>query len=155
MTQTIAKDTPLSEIVLRKYEKPNGAQGRELVRKLCLSTGLLQPGDSRDVIVDIFHALLEARGQKKELSSEEIQQWVTQTRQQLNLPIVGIAPSNIRRQLKRLRDLFLVEKRKNRYRVTEFDALHSIFEEKVEQYLIQNIVGRVKDYVKRVDEEFG
>lgn len=154
-TQTIARDTPLSEIVLRKYEKPNGMQGRELVRKLCLSTGLLQPGDSRDVVVDIFHALLQARGPKRALTSEEIQDMVMRGRAELGIPVAGIAPSNIRRQLKRLRDLFLVEKIKNHYRVAEFDALNSIFEQKIEQYLIHSIIGRVKEYVKTVDEKFG
>jgi|SRR3989344_2831224 len=153
-TQTIARDTPLSEIVLRKYEKPEGMQGRELVRKLCLSTGLLQPGDSRDVVVDILHALLQSRGMKRELTSEEIQEMVTRHRTEIGIPIVGIAPSNIRRQLKRLRDLFLVEKVKNRYRVAEFDTLHHIFEEKVEQYLMQSIVGRVKEYFRTIDERF-
>jgi hypothetical protein len=43
--------------------------GRELVRKFCLSTGLLQPGDSRDVMVDILYVLLKARQRKEELHS--------------------------------------------------------------------------------------
>ena len=59
--QTIAKDTPLVEITLRRYEKPNQMSERELVRKLCLSFGLLQPGDSRDVIVDVFCVLLQIK----------------------------------------------------------------------------------------------
>ena len=67
--KTISRDVPLAEIALRKYEKPENFRGRDLVRKLCLSLSLLQPGDSRDVIVDILHVLLKA---KKELSSEEI-----------------------------------------------------------------------------------
>ena len=49
--KTISKDTPLAEITLRKYEKPYNMPRRDLIRKLCLSIGLLQPGDSRDVIV--------------------------------------------------------------------------------------------------------
>jgi len=47
----VSIDTPLAEITLRKYESPKGLEKRELVRKLCLSLGLLQPGDSRDVVV--------------------------------------------------------------------------------------------------------
>ena len=50
----VSKDIPLNEITLRRYEKPN-LQGRELVRKLCLSIGLLQPGDSRDVKIGRAH----------------------------------------------------------------------------------------------------
>ena len=53
--KTISRDVPLNEITLRRYEKPDNLKGRDLVRKLCLSLGLLQPGDSRDVIVDIFY----------------------------------------------------------------------------------------------------
>ena len=63
MTKTISKEIPLSEITLRKYEKPSKLSDRELVRKLCLSIGLLQPGDSRDVIVDILHVLLKSKKQ--------------------------------------------------------------------------------------------
>ena len=48
--KTISKEIPLAEITLRRYEKPSNLSERELVRKLCLSVGLLQPGDSRDII---------------------------------------------------------------------------------------------------------
>lgn len=58
------KDIPLNEITLRRYEKPYESSRRELVRKVCLSLGLLQPGDSRDIIVDIMFVLEEARKTK-------------------------------------------------------------------------------------------
>ncbi len=67
----ISRDTPLAEITLRKYEKPTMSE-RELVRKFCLSIGLLQPGDSRDVVVDVLHVLLKAKQKSEELHSEEI-----------------------------------------------------------------------------------
>ena len=54
--RTISKDAPLAEITLRRYEKPYEMSKRELLRKICLSIGLLQAGDSRDVIVDILHS---------------------------------------------------------------------------------------------------
>ena len=66
------KDLPLSEITLRKYEKPHGLEKRELVRKICLSLGLLQLGDSRDIIVDILMVLIDANKKKEKLSSDEI-----------------------------------------------------------------------------------
>jgi len=53
MKKTISKDTPLAEIILRRYEKPTNLSERDLVRKLCFSIGLLQPGDSRDVVVKV------------------------------------------------------------------------------------------------------
>lgn len=144
--KTISKEIPLSEITLRRYEKPSKLPERELVRKLCLSIGLLQPGDSRDVIVDILHVLLKAKRQKRLLSSEEIEKEVIDARKKQKLALHGIASSNIRRQIKRLRDLFLVEKVKNSYRINEFDELSAIFEEKIEKFYLQSIVDRVKEY---------
>jgi len=41
MAKTISKDTPLAEITLRRYEKPGDISGRELVRKICLSLGII------------------------------------------------------------------------------------------------------------------
>ncbi len=150
----ISKDTPLHELTLRKYEKPYNIKDRDLVRKLCLSVGLLQPGDSRDVVVDVLHVLLSARKQDKMLHSEEIRDAVVEFRKLNGLTLNGIASSNIRRQLKRLRDLFLIEKIKNNYRVTEFEAMSLIFEKKIEKFLLHTIMERVKDYLKAVDEEF-
>ena len=146
MPKTISREIPLAEITLRRYEKPSRLSDRELVRKLCLSIGLLQPGDSRDVIVDIFHVLIKAKKQKKLLSSEAIEKQVINARKKQKLPMHGIASSNIRRQLKRLRDLFLVEKVKNSYRINEFENLKTIFEEKIERFYLSSIVDRVKDY---------
>lgn len=150
----ISRDTPISEITLRRYEKPYDLNRRELVRKLCLSSGLLQPGDSRDIIVDILHVLLDAKKENKLLGSEDIKDLVVLLRKQNNLPLVGVASSNVRRQIKRLRDIFLVEKVKNNYRITEFDNVSVIFNEKIEQYLLAAMLDRVREYCKKVDEEF-
>lgn len=142
----ISKDTPLAEITLRRYEKPYDMSRRELIKKLCLSVGLLQPGDSRDIIVDILYVLLEAKKTKKGLNSDEIHNLVIEVRKEHNLPLKGIAPSNIRRQIKRLRDLFLVEKVDSKYRVSEFEDLEVIFNQKIEKYFLDNILARVRDY---------
>lgn len=152
--KTISRDTPLAEITLRKYEKPFDMSQRELVRKLCLSMGLLQPGDSRDIIVDVLYVLLKSKKEKKELSSDEIRNLVIQSRKDSSLALAGIASSNIRRQLKRLRDLFLIDKIRNSYRINEHESLNKIFQEKIEQYLLQTVVSRVKDYFDVVDKEF-
>ncbi len=149
----ISRDTPLAEITLRRYEKPT-VSDRELVRKFCLSVGLLQPGDSRDVIVDVFHVLLKARQNREELHSEEIKNNVMVLRKSAGLPMLGIASSNIRRQLKRLKDLHLIETNANLYRITEFNHLSEIFEEKVENFILTSVVSRVKDYLQKIDEEF-
>lgn len=146
--KTISKDTPLAEITLRKYERPANLSGRDLIRKLCLSAGLLQPGDSRDVIVDVLLVMLKNR--KKELSSSDIEKLVIESRKKHKMPMLGIAPSNIRRQLKRLRDLFLIEKIANNYRVNENASLSEIFEEKIEKYYLQSILNRVREYFGKV-----
>jgi len=148
MPKTIARDTALAEITLRKYEKPT-CKGRDLVRKLCLSLGLLQPGDSRDVVVDVLYVLLKA----KKASSEDILKLVVAERKKNKLALLGIAPSNIRRQLKRLRDLFILEKVANDYRINENAKLSELFTEKIEKFLLPSIVSRIKEYVKKIDEE--
>ncbi len=152
--KTKSIDTPLSEITLRRYEKPYNLDKRELVRKLCLSLGLLNPGDSRDIIVDVFYILLHARKQNKLLSSEEIRDEVIEFRKSEGLDESGSASSNIRRQIRRLREILLVEKIKNNYRVTEFLPLKEIYDEKIEKFFIPSILERIIDYLKAVDEEF-
>lgn len=153
MKQTISKDIPLSEITLRRYEKPKSSD-RELIRRLCLSIGLLQPGDSRDVIVDVLHVLLKAKKEKKQLHSEEIKNLVIEERKRLSLPILGVAGSNIRRQLKRLKDLYLIESNANAYRISEFAEVSEIFSEKIKNFYLSTIVSRVQEYFQRIDQEY-
>ena len=145
----ISKDVPLFEITLRKYEKPMNLNERELVRKLCLSMGLLQPGDSRDIIVDILHILIK---NPKNLTSDMICKKVIEQRKENKLGMLGIAPSNVRRQLKRLKDLMLIEKRLNAYRIPENGKLLEAFEEKIERFLLPSISSRIKEYLARLDE---
>ncbi|HIH24591.1 TPA: hypothetical protein HA251_06160 [Candidatus Woesearchaeota archaeon] len=147
----ISIDTPLAEVTLRKYEKPSDLSRRELVRKLCLSLGLLQPGDSRDVIVDVLQVMLEA---DDELTSTEVESRVIEKRKSSGLELLGIAPSNIRRQLLRLRDIFIIEKVKNNYRLRERATLRTIFEENIEKYYLASIIGRVKEYIDEADKAF-
>jgi hypothetical protein len=147
----IAIDRSLAEITLRKYEKPDTLKDRELVRKLCLSVGLLQPGDSRDIIVDILFVMLKS---KDPLTSLEVEEHVIAFRKEHKLQLLGIASSNIRRQLLRLRELFIVEKVKNSYIINESSKLQYIFEEKIEKYYLNSIVERVKEYVTEIDKRF-
>jgi hypothetical protein len=147
----VAVDSPLAEITLRKYEKPEQSKDRDLIKKICLSLGLLQPGDSRDVIVDIFHVLLKA---KQPLSSIDVEKEVIELRKQNQLPLLGIASSNIRRQLLRLRDLFIVEKTKNMYRINENAKLSDLLNEKIEKYYLHSIIDRVKEYIVEADTRF-
>ncbi|MBI2448830.1 hypothetical protein HYV49_00880 [Candidatus Pacearchaeota archaeon] len=149
------KDMPLSEITLRKYEKPYKTDKRELVKKICLSLGLLQPGDGRDVVVDIMLALIDASKTKARLSSDQIKLMAEEIRKKHSLEIKGLTESNVRRQLKRLRDLMIVEKSNNLYNLAEFEALDIIFKNKIENFLIPDIVARIKEYLSVVFDEKG
>ncbi|MBI5392955.1 hypothetical protein HZA96_03720 [Candidatus Woesearchaeota archaeon] len=151
----VLRDTPLMEITLRRYERPDKSNPRELVKKFCLSIGLLQPGDSRDIIVDILYVLLRAKQEKKLMDSEQVKDAVIALRKEFNLQLLGVASSNVRRQIKRLRDVLLVEKIKNDYRIIEFSHLSEIYQQKFEQLLLPTIVSRIKEYMKEVDAVFG
>jgi len=146
----MVKDLPLNEITLRKYERPYDTNKREVVRKICLSLGLLQPGDSRDVVVDILMALEDGRLEKKELTSFDVIDRVKLLREENSLEARGLAESNIRRQLKRLRDLMIVDKKSNRYRLSEFEPLSEIFEKKIEGFLIPQTIDRIKEYLDKL-----
>lgn len=140
-------DTPVSEITLRRYEKPLGLSGRDLLRRICLSLGILQPGDSRDIIIDILGVLLTYSPEKKFLTSEQIRELVIKSRTNNSLDLKGLAPSNLRRQLKRLRDLQIIEKIKNEYRITEFMKLSEIFDERIKPLILNPIISRVDEYI--------
>lgn len=146
----MVKDLPLNEITLRKYERPYDSSRRELIKKVCLSLGLLQPGDSRDVVVDILMALESGRAERKELTSFEIIDKVKLLRKEHSLEEKGIAESNVRRQLKRLRDLMIVDKKNNNYRLSEFEPLSDIFEKKIEGFLIPQTISRIKEYLGKL-----
>jgi len=146
------KQKPLAELTLRKYEKPFRLSGRELVKKLCLSLGLLQPGDSRDVIVDVFHTLLHA---KEPLLPAQIEKSVKLNRKKHKLAVQGCAASNIRRQVRRLKEMFLVERDGMKYRITENESLTQIFSERIEKFYLPAIVSRVKEYAEAVEKERG
>ena len=142
-------DTQLSEITLRKYEHPGGLEGRELVRKICLSIGLLQPLDSRDVIVDILYSII-LEGQ---LTSGEIETKVIEIRKEYKLTTLGASTPNIRRQIRRLKDIGLLEKYQGTYRIREGLSLFEAFTKYVRGELIENILQRVEQYLREVEKK--
>jgi len=147
----MVKEEHLGEIILRKYEKPYESSKRELLRKVCLSLGLLQPGDSRDIIVDMMLVLEESRKKKEWLSSFQIRDLVEKSRKDNSLEIKGLAESNIRRQLKRLRDSLIVDKKENQYRISEFSSMKELFENRIEKFLIPQITDRIKEYLVKLE----
>lgn len=147
----MARDLPLSEITLRRYERPYDTTTREIVRKVCLSLGLLQPGDSRDIIVDVLLVLDQSRKHRTQLTSFEIIDKIRELRKQHSLEEKGLAESNIRRQLKRLRDLMLVDKNNNLYRLSEFEPLSHLFKQKIEGFLIPQTIERINEYLTKLE----
>ena len=166
MAFKVARDTPLFEITLRKYEKPrsdftrqdltssdNKRFKRDLVKKLCLSIGLLNPGDSRDIIVDIMLVLIEGLKERKGFTTKQIQELVIKKREEYNLPKQGIAESNIRRQLLRLRELGLVMRKNKEYGITEFLTISEVFE-RIREHLLTDILERIREYTREIDNIF-
>ncbi len=148
----MVRDEHLGEITLRRYEKPYDMNDRELMKKVCLSLGLLQPGDSRDIIVDIMLTLETARKNKTWLSSFQIRDKVEEIRKDNSLENRGLAESNIRRQLKRLQDSMIIDKKENKYRISEFETLPKLFEARVEKFLLPQILERVKEYLGKLEK---
>tara|TARA_Y100000310_G_scaffold336910_1_gene422659 strand:+ start:227 stop:673 length:447 start_codon:yes stop_codon:yes gene_type:complete len=148
----MVRDRPLNEITLRKYEKPYDAPKREVMRKVCLSLGLLQPGDSRDIVVDVLLVLEESRKTKEKLTSFQIRDKVSELRKENSQESKGLAESNIRRQLKRLRDAMLVDKSENLYNISEFEPLSELFQTKIESFLIPQTISRIKEHLSKLDE---
>lgn len=144
MSKKALKDLPLQEITLRKYEEPSGLDKRELVKKFCLSLGLLQPGDSRDIIVDVFLELLKARKQKKLLNINEILILLKEKQ--------GASSSNLRRQLRRLKALKLVEKVPEGYRISEFENIEPVLDNYIIQFLVSPSLERIRNYVREIDK---
>ncbi len=147
--KTVAKQKPLSEITLRKYETPKGMDDRELTKKLCLTIGLLNPGDSRDIIVDILHTILFS---KNPLTASEIRQKVEHQRKTSKKPTTGCAMSNVLRQLRRLKESLLVEKHLNTYRISENETITNLFQEKILKYRVESITQRALEYTAELDK---
>ena len=143
MKKTI-KDIPLQEITLRKYEIPTALDDRELARKFLLSIGMLQPGDSRDIIVDVFHTLLKAgsAGAIFEQISTELE----------GKP--GASQPNIRRQLRRLKEIKLIDNRGEAYRIVESGQLVELINNYLEQFIVAPTLSRIKQYAVALEQRF-
>lgn len=149
--KTISREVPLSEITLRRYEKPSeNLSGRELMRKVCLALGLLQPGDSRDVVVDVLHVIVDYSKRRKFVTMTELVEYVSVYRTNAKVGVLGSTLSNITRQVRRLKELGIVEKQLRGYRVREFSSLSDVFDEHVKDVYLTSITKRVEAYLKLV-----
>ena len=143
MVKKSLRDIPLQEITLRKHEQPFGLEDRELSRKFLLSIGLLQPGESRDIIVDIFELFVKARKLNKPLEVD----FIVNELEGKN----GASAPNVSRQIKRLRDMKLIEKIHAGYRITEFGKIDNIVSNFVIPFVINQSSERLREYAKELD----
>lgn len=139
----VFKDTPLDEITLRRFEKPTSEDLKVLTRKFLISIGLLQAGDSRDVISDLFYKFVFAGKRQEFLNVKDI---IHSFRD-----VEGGTPSNIRRHLRRLKDMNLIERTSYGYRIKEFMQVSELFEEYVVNYLINPTIKRINEYAEKID----
>lgn len=143
-------ELPISEITLRKYEKPSSNLiRREIFMKICLSLGLLQPGDSRDIIVDILQAIAES---KKPLTTRQIMKKVEAQRKKQRIELLGLTYPNVCRQLRRLKQLMLIESRADKYRLNENDSIKNTFNEKIMKFYVESIKDRINEYLALADK---
>lgn len=136
-------DLPLVEMTLRKYERPSGDK-KTLLRTFLLSVGLLQPGDSRDTIADIFDILMQATKSRESLKVKDICARLDQ----------GAAPSNVRRHLRRLSAIKLVEKADGGYRIAESFDLPLAFKYVTQKYILADVLERVEMYAAALKDAY-
>lgn len=140
----VFNDKPLINISLRKFEKPSSSF-KESLRKFCISVGLLQPGDSRDIIIDLFSLFLRASKLKRYLTINEIYNYIG------SIDKSGTAKSNIRRNMLRLKGINFIEKTGNGYRLREWLSLNELIND-FTKFKIEPTIERIRDYAKLLDE---
>lgn len=140
-----AREIPIAEITLRKFEKPYEKDLISLLRKFCISLGLLQPGDSRDIVVYILEFLLRARNEKKLVSIEEIRDYLKEKK------LSGLTIQNLRRHIRKLENIHIVDRVGEKVRIKEWMELGEIMKE-IQEYLVNPIFSRVEEYARKIEE---
>ncbi|MDD2678744.1 MAG: hypothetical protein PHT91_02485 [Candidatus Nanoarchaeia archaeon] len=140
----VFKDKPLSEVTLRRFEKPSNEDLKELSRKFLISVGLLQTGDGRDIIGELFYKFLCASKNEEYLPIDLI----IEKFRDFN----GGTPNNIRRHIKRLKECGLIERTDYGYRLKEFMNLKDLFLRETVKGIIEPSISRVLEYCEKIDE---
>jgi len=139
----VFKDKPLSEITLRRFEKPENDDLKQLSRKFLISVGLLQAGDGRDIIGEIFHEFIASAKNKEYLPIDLI---IDKFKD-----FDGGTPNNIRRHILRLKEMGLVERTDFGYRLKEFLSLKELFKKEIINGIIEPSIIRIIDYCEKID----
>ncbi|MFA5405909.1 MAG: hypothetical protein WC307_00930 [Candidatus Nanoarchaeia archaeon] len=138
-------DTPVLDFSLRKFEKPSG-NFDELLRKFCISTGLLQPGDSRDIIIDLLLLFIKAGKVKRFITINNIYKYLLDTGKP------GVSQSNARRHLLRLKEFDFVEKTIEGYRLREWLSIEELFKDFI-KFKAEPTIERIIEYASLIDKQ--
>lgn len=141
------RDIPIQEITLRKYEIPTALDDRELARKFLLSIGMLQPGDSRDIIVDVYCEVLRKHKSDSGTTLENIEKALEGK--------AGASSPNIRRQLRRLMAIKLVVKQDDKFVVSDGGAISDLVSNYLDMFVIRPTVERIKQYAEALQTKYG
>jgi DNA-binding transcriptional ArsR family regulator len=139
----VFNDKPLGEITIRRFEKPSNEDLRELSRKFLISIGLLQTGDGRDIISEIFYEFIISSKNHEYLPIDLI----IEKFKDYN----GGTSSNIRRHLRRLKDSELIERTEYGYRIVEFMPIKELFNSKIIKNMIEPAINRIIEYSEKID----
>jgi hypothetical protein len=148
LTFLLMNTTPVDSIVLRLYPRTESS-GRELIHTICLSYGLVQPKDSRNCIIDVLLILFPAQKQEQWLTSKQIHEQVITYRTEQKIKLDGTAESNIRRILKQLLDIGVVERKTAKYRILEWNDPAEVFDTMYRNHT-ERILLRNKEFLKRI-----
>jgi hypothetical protein len=140
--------TPVDTITLRLYPRTESS-GRELMHTICLSYGLVQPKNSRNCVIDVVAILVVAQKQQTWLSSKDVHEQVLQYRLEHALRGEGTAESNIRRILKQLLDIGVIERTAAKYRILGWNAPAEIFDTIYRSHT-ERVLLRNKEFLKRM-----
>lgn len=130
-------DLPISEITLRKFERPENVDKKTLIKRFCISLGLINPGDNRAGVVEVFEAIFNS---KEPLGAEDVFDALEKR----------LALSGIRRHLRRLEKIRLLEHRNSKYQLAEGRNLTYSLKYVIKDYLIEDIFNRIYEYGERL-----
>jgi DNA-binding transcriptional ArsR family regulator len=99
-------------------------------------------------------ALLKASSQQRYVSSKEVENFVYSYREKNKLALSGITPSNINRQLRRIKDTGLLEKAEEGFRIREFLSLTEVFDEYFLPHVLDPMIERIRAYLSEADNLF-
>lgn len=132
---------PLNEITLRSVHIDSELDRWEILRRFCLGVGLLQPNDNRTTIVDVLIVLFDY---PDGLSTNKIVSKVISFRIDRGFAFGGVAVTNIRSLLRRLKELGIVEKFRGKHRITEGLSLTKVFDNKLLPFIMNKTLKNIR-----------